>query len=341
MDLRNPSTIRRNGVFEAYFRRTSDASASIARALEITPDDPALIALAADIYQSEGNLAGAEQMLARLPAQLPPERVAETCSRMRQLIYQHRNEAVISSLEPIVATPPLSIGTRLSEYHILLAMAKRLAGNAAAARDTYETGHDFLLAAIANSGQTQGRVHAMLGQMYAGLGQKELALREAAIAIELEGEDKVLGPAANKALARIEMQLGEKDAQLVLFCPDYASFVAAGSYLGAVTGRSTFSETRERAAVNTREWEPRREGVMQSAAAGICDTPHRRREGVRGVRGGSNSTRKSLFESCSQKMFPKIRVAVCKHHASHGLRVRWTGLPVSGTAILCRDGMRA
>ena len=90
-------------------------------------------------------------MLARLPAQLPPERVAETCSRMRQLIYQHRNEAVISSLEPIVATPPLSIGTRLSEYHILLAMAKRLAGYAAAARDTYETGRDFLLAAIANS----------------------------------------------------------------------------------------------------------------------------------------------------------------------------------------------
>ena len=214
MDPRNPSTIRRNGVFEAYFRRTSDVSASIARALEITPDDPALIALAADIYQSEGNLAGAEQMLARLPAQLPPERVAETCSRMRQLIYQHRNEAVISSLEPIVATPPLSIGTRLSEYHILLAMAKRLAGYAAAARDTYETGRDFLLAAIANSGQTQGRVHAMLGQMYAGLGQKELALREAAIAIELEGEDKVLGPAANKALARIEMQLGEKDAAL-------------------------------------------------------------------------------------------------------------------------------
>ena len=54
----------------------------------------------------------------------------------------------------------------------------------------------------------------MLGQMYAGLGQKELALREAAIAIELEGEDKVLGPAANEALARIEMQLGEKDAAL-------------------------------------------------------------------------------------------------------------------------------
>ncbi|PYK34330.1 MAG: hypothetical protein DME54_08635 [Verrucomicrobia bacterium] len=25
--------------------------------------------------------------------------------------------------------------------------------------------------------------------------------------------------------------------------------------------------------MNTREWEPRREGVMQSAAAGICDTP--------------------------------------------------------------------
>src|SRR5437667_10082732 len=130
MDLRNPSTIRRNGVFEAYFRRTSDASASIARALEITPDDPALIALAADIYHSEGNLAGAEQMLARLPAQSPPARVAETCSRMRQLIYQHRNEAVISSLEPIVATPPLSISTALNECQTVLPLANRPPGDA-------------------------------------------------------------------------------------------------------------------------------------------------------------------------------------------------------------------
>src|SRR4029077_775102 len=115
------------------------------------------------------NLAAAEQMLARLPAQLGPERVPETCSRMRQLIYQHRYDAVISSLQPIVATPALSIGTRVSEYHILMALAQQLAGNIEAAHGTYEKGRDFLLGAIAKSGETQGRVHAMLGQMYAGL----------------------------------------------------------------------------------------------------------------------------------------------------------------------------
>jgi TolB-like protein/class 3 adenylate cyclase/Flp pilus assembly protein TadD len=214
MDPRNPSTIRRNGVFEAYSRHLSEAHAFIDRALEITPDDSALIALKADIYQSEGKLAAAEQMLARLPPQVPPERVAETCSRMRQLIYQQRYDAVISSLQPIVAAPPSSIGTRVSEYHILLAMAQRLAGRYEAAHATYEQGRDFLLAAIAKTGETQGRVHAMLGQMYAGLGQKELALREADIAVELEGEDKIVGPGAQEARVRIALQLGDKEAAL-------------------------------------------------------------------------------------------------------------------------------
>lgn len=214
IDPRNPWALRRNGVFEAYFRHVSEAHSYIDRGLEITPDDSALIALKADLYQSEGKLAAAEQMLARLPPRVPPERIAEICSRMRQLIYQHRYDVVISSLQPIVAAPPSSIGTRMSEYHILLAMARRLSGDVAAAHDTYEKGRDFLLAAIAVTGETQGRVHAMLGQMYAGLGQKSLALKEANTAIELEGEDKIVGPGADEALLRIEVQLGEKDSAL-------------------------------------------------------------------------------------------------------------------------------
>jgi TolB-like protein len=214
LDPRNPSTIRRNGVFEAYFRHVSEAHAYIDRALEITSDDSALIALKADIYQSEGKLAAAEQMLARLPPRLPAEKVPETCSRIRQLLYQHRYDVVISSLQSIVAAPPSSIGTRVSEYHILLATAQQLAGNLAAARDTYEKGRDFLLAAIANSGETQGRVHAMLGQMYAGLGQKASALKEGDTAIKLEEDDSIVGPAAQEALIRIEVQLGDKDAAL-------------------------------------------------------------------------------------------------------------------------------
>lgn len=100
------------------------------------------------------------------------------------------------------------------EYHILLAAAQQLAGNIAAARDTYEKGRDFLLAAIANTGETQGRVHAMLGQMYAGLAQKASALKEGHAAIELEEDDKIVGPAAQEALIRIEVQLGDKDAAL-------------------------------------------------------------------------------------------------------------------------------
>lgn len=93
-------------------------------------------------------------------------------------------------------------------------MAQRLAGDAQAARDTFTRGRDFLLAATLGSSETQGYVHAISGQMYAGLADKTAALREVAAAIELEGDDNLLAPAAQETLARIEVQLGEKESAL-------------------------------------------------------------------------------------------------------------------------------
>ncbi len=52
-------------------------------------------------------------MLSRLPPHLASEKVPETCSQMRQLIYEHRYDAVISCLQPVVENPSSSIGIRI------------------------------------------------------------------------------------------------------------------------------------------------------------------------------------------------------------------------------------
>lgn len=53
------------------------------------------------------------------------------------------------------------------------------------------------------------RVHAALGLLHAGLGEKEDALMEANRAIELEGDDRYFIPSAQEILARIEVQVGD------------------------------------------------------------------------------------------------------------------------------------
>jgi hypothetical protein len=49
--------------------------------------------------------------------------------------------------------------------------------------------------------------------MYAGVGHKPNALREAKRAVELEGDDTYCAPAAEEGLAIVEVQTGEQLAQ--------------------------------------------------------------------------------------------------------------------------------
>lgn len=214
LDPRNASLIRRKAVFESFFRRFADAQATADRALEIAPEDSRSIALKAEIYQAAGDLGKANQVLARLPEQPVFDKIEETSSQMRQLMYQRHYDAVISALEPIVAKPDPSLGIKMSDYHALVAAAQKLSGDAEGARATYTRARDFLLDAIKKTGGTQGYVHAMLGLMYAGLGEKELALKEGNAALAMEGSDTLLAPAAQEILARIEVQVGENNSAL-------------------------------------------------------------------------------------------------------------------------------
>ena len=77
------------------------------------------------------------------------------------------------------------------------------------AQSTFAQGRDFLLATIQTGGGPQGAIHATIALMYAGVGDKPNALRDAKRAVELEGDDTYYAPAAEEGLAIVEAQTGE------------------------------------------------------------------------------------------------------------------------------------
>jgi serine/threonine-protein kinase len=101
----------------------------------------------------------------------------------------------------------------------LLGQAQQNAGDLAGARASFGQGRDVALSKIEQSGGPQGRIHAVLAVLQAGLGEKDNALREAHRAVELEGDDELLAPAAREILARVEMQVGDPARALDLL-PD-------------------------------------------------------------------------------------------------------------------------
>ena len=109
-------------------------------------------------------------------------------------------------------------------------MAQRLTGDLNGAQSTFAQGRDFLLRKIQKSGGPQGGIHAMIALMYAGLGDKLNALREANLAIELEGDDTYMGPSAEEMLAIVEVQTGEKASAIArlakLLKSNYFSWVS-------------------------------------------------------------------------------------------------------------------
>jgi hypothetical protein len=121
-----------------------------------------------------------------------------------------RNYAnMISRLRPLLAGRAPSTAINQDGYYWLLGMAQKLTGDLKGARSTFAQGRDFLLATIQKSGGPQGAIHATIAQMYAGVGDKPNALREAKRAVELEGDDTYYAPAAEEALASVEAQTGQ------------------------------------------------------------------------------------------------------------------------------------
>lgn len=192
-----------------YVRQFERARQIADRAFSIAPNDPALSALSATIYQADGNLPAARQALAAVPLDAGNTTVFN--AQMTQLLFERQFEPAINGLTAALREPDRSLGDQIGEYRVLLALAQRAGRDEAASRATCARGIEQL-EEMRKRGVETWYLAACLGLLRAGIGDEAGAMREADQALVLTGPDVSSKPEIEEARARMFAQLGRAPA---------------------------------------------------------------------------------------------------------------------------------
>jgi serine/threonine-protein kinase len=174
--------------------------------LDITPNDPSVIAAKAGIYQAQGRLQEAGTLLSGIEEQIFTEEIV--LKKITQLRLERNYGEAIRLLE-----------TRQSQFHsateyekvfvqMKLAFLQRLAGDtvgatitAKQARHTFEQLH---------KDPSDAELVGILSVIYATIGDKDLAVKEAERAIiKARGVDRLHEVGFQENLAQIQTMLGD------------------------------------------------------------------------------------------------------------------------------------
>ncbi len=178
------------------------------RALDITPNDPDVMAAKGSIYQAQGDL----QEAARLLSQINEHTPAEETFHIK--ITQARLERNYGECVRLLQAREAEFASE-SQYEkalnpVWLAFMQRVAGNTAGAKITAERARNTLEPLYRH--QPDNFVFAAsLSQIYAAMGQKQSALKAAEESIVLlpSAKDRVSGPSLEQNLALIQAIFGE------------------------------------------------------------------------------------------------------------------------------------
>jgi TolB-like protein/Tfp pilus assembly protein PilF len=183
------------------------------RLLDITSNDPDVMADKASIYQAQGNLPQAANLLPEVNAQTSSNVVFGT--KITQLRLERNYGEAVRFLQ-----------ARLAQFHdvsdydkantqVALAFTQRLAGDTAGAKLTAEQARNTL--ELPRSDPPDNRLRAVraaaLSQAYAAMGEKDAALKtaERAVIVLPRAKDAMDGPGAEENLALIQTTFGENN----------------------------------------------------------------------------------------------------------------------------------
>ena len=180
------------------------------RALDITPNDPDLMAAKASIYQAQGNLQEAARFLSEINWQTPSAYAFST--KITQLRLERNYGEAIRLLQARQAQFHFDSEFVKGANQVLLALTQRLAGDAAGAKVTAEQARNTLEQLSKDQPDNWG-LAGTLSDAYAVIGEKDLALKEAERAITLlpRGKDAMNGPSLEENLALIQTIAGENN----------------------------------------------------------------------------------------------------------------------------------
>ena len=211
LDPRNVELLFNAAATYAELRQFPAALKLYDRVLDITPNEPEALADKAGIYQAQGNLPQAADLLREVNAQSSSDLAFGT--KLTQLRLERSYGDAVQFLQARLAQFHYTSEDDQGRAQTALAHAQRFAGDTAGAqvsaeqaRNTLEqlkdqSNDDLLLALHAED----------LSRAYAVMGKKDPALKEAERAIMLvpRAKDAVDGPGAEENLALIQTIFGE------------------------------------------------------------------------------------------------------------------------------------
>src|SRR5205823_888075 len=191
-------------------RRFAEALRKLDQVLNITPDDVDTLAEKATIAQAEGELPRAAALLASLQPNADDTLALET--QVYQAILERRPAPVIPRLNEILAKPDPALGYINGELRFYLGWAQEVAGDHAAAQETWRQARSELELFLKEQPENSILI-SDLALIDMGLGDKAtaLALAERGMALRPIEQDALEGSARIESLARVAAGTGEPD----------------------------------------------------------------------------------------------------------------------------------
>jgi tetratricopeptide (TPR) repeat protein len=210
LDPRNVQLLRQHSGSYTSLGRFPEALRKLDQVLNIVPDDADTLAGKASIAQAEGHLPRASALLA--PLRSAPDDPFPLEAQTYQAILERRPAQIIPRLKEMVAKPDPALGFRRGELRFWLGWAQEVAGDQAAAQESWRQARSELESFL----KEQPDNYFLMGDLALtdmGLGDKvaALALSENAIAANPMEKDAVRGPIPIQILARVAARMGEPD----------------------------------------------------------------------------------------------------------------------------------
>jgi TolB-like protein/Flp pilus assembly protein TadD len=208
LDPRNVELLIDTASTHGMLRRFPAALELYDRVLDITPNDPDVMAAKGAIYQAQGNLQEAARLLSEINWRTRSEDTLAI--KIGQLRLERNYAEAVRLLQARQAQFHFDSERVKGREQVVLALTQRLAGDMAAAKATAEQARDTL-EKLYRDQPDNAFVAAPLSQAYAAMGAKDSALKEAQRAIMLlpRAKDPVIGPAIEENLAFIQTIFGE------------------------------------------------------------------------------------------------------------------------------------
>src|SRR5215813_5320747 len=210
LDPRNVNLLTEHAISYTMLRRFPEALRKLDQVLNITPDDLDTLGQKAAIAQAQGDLPRAAVLLAPLHPNADDTGVMEI--QVYQAILERRSAHVIARLKELLTQPDPALGFNIGELRFWLGWAQEVAGDQAAARESWQQARSELEPFL----KEQPDNYLLIGDLALtnmALGDKAaaLALSEQAMTVVPLEKDAVNASFAIDVLARVAAQLGEPD----------------------------------------------------------------------------------------------------------------------------------